>query len=143
MAWKRGRLLVAICLNGTSLKRSVRINVISVEERDCLVGKQYQHNFSKELISREKAPLELIQTDLCGPIDLASLGKNIYFLLFIDGYNRQTWVYFLKQKSEVFPTFKRFKALVEKQNGYHIKAMRSDHEGEFTSKEFKAFCEEH
>ncbi|KAK2980575.1 hypothetical protein RJ640_017437 [Escallonia rubra] len=71
-----------------------------------------------------------------------SLGKNRYFLLFIDDYSRKTWVYFLKQKSEVFSTFKRFKALVEKQSGYQIKAMRSDRGGEFISKEFKAFCEE-
>ncbi|KAK2984034.1 hypothetical protein RJ640_001195 [Escallonia rubra] len=69
----------------------------------------------------------------------ASLGKNKYFLLFIDDYSRKTWVYFLKQKSEVFSTFKWFKALVKKQSGYQIKAMRSDRGGEFISKEFKAF----
>ncbi|KAK2990141.1 hypothetical protein RJ640_007543 [Escallonia rubra] len=108
----------------------------------CLVGKQHRHSFPKESISRAKAPLELIHTDVCGPIDLTSLGKNKYFLLFIDDYSRKTWVYFLKQKSEVFSTFKRFKALVEQQNGYQIKAMRSDRGGEFISKEFKAFCEE-
>ncbi|KAK2985060.1 hypothetical protein RJ640_022938 [Escallonia rubra] len=65
-----------------------------------------------------------------------------YFLLFIDDYNRKTWVYFLKKKSEVFSTFKRFKAIVEKQSGYQIKAMRSDRGGEFISKEFKAVCVE-
>ncbi|KAK2970863.1 hypothetical protein RJ640_022305 [Escallonia rubra] len=89
----------------------------------CLVGKQHRHSFPKESIARAKAPLELIHTDVCGPIDPASLGKNRYFLLFIDDYSRKTWVYFLKQKSE-------------------IKAMRSDRGGEFISKEFKAFCEE-
>ncbi|KAK2966615.1 hypothetical protein RJ640_025300 [Escallonia rubra] len=92
----------------------------------CLVGKQHQHGFPNESISRAKASLELIHTDVCGPIDPTSLGKNIYFLLFIDDYSRKTWVSFLKQKSEVFSTFKRFKALVEKQSGYQIKAMRSD-----------------
>ncbi|KAK2986104.1 hypothetical protein RJ640_024603 [Escallonia rubra] len=45
-------------------------------------------------------------------------------------------------KSEVFSTFKRFKALVEKHSGYQIKAMRSDRGGEFISKEFKALCEQ-
>ncbi|KAK2972283.1 hypothetical protein RJ640_014341 [Escallonia rubra] len=107
----------------------------------CLVGKQHRHSFPKESISRAKAPLELIHTDVCGPIDPASLGKNRYFLLFIDDYSRKTWVYFLKQNSEVFLTFKRFKVLVEKQSGYQIKAMRSDRGGEFISKEFKALCE--
>ncbi|KAK2969386.1 hypothetical protein RJ640_001301 [Escallonia rubra] len=74
--------------------------------------------------------------------DPASLGKNIYFLLFIDDYSRKKWVYFLKQNSEVFSTFKRFKALMDKHNGYQIRAMRSDRGREFISKEFKLFCEE-
>ncbi|TYK18672.1 Retrovirus-related Pol polyprotein from transposon TNT 1-94 [Cucumis melo var. makuwa] len=38
--------------------------------------------------------------------------------------------------------FKRFKALVEKESGYYIKALRSDRGGEFTSNEFKTFCAE-
>ncbi|KAH9667537.1 hypothetical protein KPL70_021079 [Citrus sinensis] len=44
------------------------------------------------------------------------------------------------QKSEVFEAFKKFKAAVEKESGYQIKAMRSDRGGEFTSKEFLEFC---
>ncbi|KAK2979848.1 hypothetical protein RJ640_000735 [Escallonia rubra] len=108
----------------------------------CLARKQHRHSFPKDSISRAKAMLELIHVNVCGPIDPVSLGKNISFLLFIDHYSRKTWVYFLKQKSEVFSTFKRFKALVEKHSGYKIKAMRSDRGGEFISKEFKAFCEE-
>ncbi|KAA0032987.1 copia protein [Cucumis melo var. makuwa] len=56
--------------------------------------------------------------------------------------DRKTWVYFVKEKSEVFGMFKRFKALVEKESGYYIKALRSDRGGEFTSNEFKTFCVE-
>ncbi|KAK3004468.1 hypothetical protein RJ639_018181 [Escallonia herrerae] len=67
----------------------------------CLVEKQHRHSFPKESTSRAKVSLELIHTDVCGPIDLVSLGKNRYFLMFIDDYSRKTWVYFLKQKSEV------------------------------------------
>nr|ADN34143.1 copia-type polyprotein [Cucumis melo subsp. melo] len=38
--------------------------------------------------------------------------------------------------------FKRFKALVEKESGYYIKALRSDRGDEFTSNEFKTFFAE-
>ena len=38
----------------------------------------------------------------------------MYFLLFIDDYSRKTWVYFLKEKSNVFSYSKKFKALDEK-----------------------------
>ena len=109
----------------------------------CLVGKQFKKSFPKESSSRARRPLELIHTDVCGPIKPGSLGNSNYFLLFIDDFSRKTWVYFLKQKSEVFENFKKFKALVEKETGLEIKAMRSDRGGEFTSTEFQKYCEDH
>ncbi|PKU78070.1 Retrovirus-related Pol polyprotein from transposon TNT 1-94 [Dendrobium catenatum] len=107
----------------------------------CLLGKHFRKSFPRESSSRAQKPLELIHTDVCGPIKPCSLGKSNYFLLFIDDFSRKTWVYFLKQKSEVFGIFKKFKAAVEKESGLKIKAMRSDRGGEFTSKEFQEFCE--
>ena len=59
----------------------------------------------------------------------------------IDDFSRKTWVYFLKQKLKAFVVFKNFKALVEKESGYKIKALRSDKGGEFTSKKFNEFFE--
>ncbi|XP_060668150.1 uncharacterized protein LOC132799711 [Ziziphus jujuba] len=53
------------------------------------------------------------------------------------------WVYFLKEKSEVFENVKKFKALVEKESGLLIKSMRSDRGGEFTSNEFQKYYEDH
>ncbi|BBH05470.1 hypothetical protein Prudu_016860, partial [Prunus dulcis] len=56
---------------------------------------------------------------------------------------RKTWVYFLKEKYEVFGSFKKFKVYVENVSGCKIKALRSGRGGEFTSKEFHNFCEDH
>ena len=106
----------------------------------CLVGKQFRKSFPKESFTRASEPLQLVHTDVCGPIKPSSFGKNRYFLLFIDDFSRKTWVYFLKEKSEVFSVFKKFKALVEKQSGYEIKALRSDRGDEFTSNEFNESC---
>ncbi|KAL0440974.1 UNVERIFIED_CONTAM: Retrovirus-related Pol polyprotein from transposon RE1 [Sesamum radiatum] len=64
---------------------------------------------------RAKAVLELIHTDVCGPMRTPSHEQNRYFILFIDDYSRMTWVYFMREKSEVFKVFKKFKNLVEKQ----------------------------
>ena len=106
----------------------------------CIFGKHSRRSFPQESFSRAKEPLELVHTDLCGPIKPSSFGNNNYFLLFIDDFSRKTWVYFVKEKSEVFGVFKRFKAFVERESGYYIKALRSDRGGEFTSKEFRDFC---
>ena len=68
--------------------------------------------------------------------------NNRYFILFIDDFSRMTWVYFLKEKSEVFGVFKKFKALAENQSGKRIKVLRSDRGKEYTSREFERFCED-
>ena len=80
----------------------------------CLLGKQSRKSFPKEASTRAIKSLQLVHTDVCGPIKSSSFGKSNYFLLFIDDFSRKTWVYFLKQKSEAFGTFKKFKAFVEK-----------------------------
>lgn len=50
-------------------------------------------------------------------------------------------MYFLAFKLDAFTYFKLFKALVEKETGVPIKCLRTDHGGEFTSNEFKEYCE--
>jgi hypothetical protein len=103
----------------------------------CLVGKQFCKTFPKESISRASQPLQKIHLDVYGPIKPCLFGKNLHFLLFIDDYNRRTWLYFLKKQSNVFNFFKKFMALVEKQNGYSIKSLFK-----FCSNDFNEFCED-
>jgi transposase InsO family protein len=108
----------------------------------CQLGKQHRQAFPSGKAWRAKEFLELVHTDVCGPMRTPSLDKSRYFILFIDDYSRMTWVYFLHEKSEVFKTFQKFKNHVEKQSGRNIKVLRSDRGKEYTSKEFNKFCEE-
>jgi transposase InsO family protein len=48
----------------------------------------------------------------------------------------------MKTKDEVFSKFQEFKALFENQTGKKIKVLRFDNGGEYTSKDFDAFCRE-
>ena len=80
---------------------------------------------------------------MCGPITPESFSGKRYFISFVDDFSRKTWVYFLKEKSEVFEMFKKFRVMVEKETNKHIKAVWSDRGGEFTSTEFMEYCEEH
>ncbi|GJV97012.1 retrovirus-related pol polyprotein from transposon TNT 1-94 [Tanacetum coccineum] len=109
---------------------------------DCVLGKQTRSSFPKNANYRAKELLELIHSDVCGPLSPVSFGNKRYFVTFIDDFSRKCWVYFLEQKSEVFETFKKFKATVEKTTGQYIKALRSDRGGEYLSISFIKFCEE-
>ena len=64
-------------------------------------------------------------------------------MILIDDFTRMTWVCLLKRKSEAFGCFKIFKKQVENETEQKIKFLRSDNGGEFTSKEFNHYCEEH
>jgi len=75
--------------------------------KGCLLGKQHQSSFPKESTFRTSKPLQLIHTDVYGPICLSSFRGNKYFLTFTDDFLRRTWVYFLKNKSKVFEIFKK------------------------------------
>ena len=50
-----------------------------------------------------------MNTDVWGPYHVQSLGISNYYVTFIDDATRKTWVYFIRQKSDVFPTFKKWK----------------------------------
>jgi transposase InsO family protein len=108
----------------------------------CIVGKHQRDSFPSSFY-RAKECLELVHTDLCGPMQNQSIGGSFYFLTFIDDCSRKVWVYFLKQKSETFTRFKEFKAEAEKQSGRFVKVLRSDGGGEYDSREFVEFCKHH
>lgn len=108
----------------------------------CNMGKQSRGIIPKKAVWRSMKRLELVHTDLCGPITPASQSGKRYVLVFIDDFTRKTWVYFLKNKSESFETFKKFKVFVETEVGTKIKTLRSDRGGEFTSHSFNEFCEQ-
>jgi transposase InsO family protein len=122
------------------------LTVRNDEEMDickgCIQGKQHRQSFPHGGGTRASDILEIIHSDVCGPMNNTSLGGAKYFLTFIDDKSRKTFVYFLKSKDEVFPKFKEFKALVENQTGKRIKTLRSDNGGEYVSGAFNQFLKE-
>lgn len=109
---------------------------------ECQKGKMTKYSFKSKNHST-KIILELVHTDLCGPMRTQSYYGDRYFILFADDYTRLMIVMFLKEKSEAFKMFKWYKAKVEKETGKELKCLRSDRGGEFISNEFTNFCNEH
>ena len=67
----------------------------------CLLGKQHRVSFQKNS-TRKLEKLELVYSDVCGPMEVDSLGGNKYFITFIDDASPKTWVYLLHTKGQVF-----------------------------------------
>jgi len=80
--------------------------------------------------------LELIHTDVYGPMSSIARGGFQYFITFTDDLSRYGYVYFMKHKSETFEKLKEFQSEVENQCGKKIKVLRSDRGGEYLSHEF-------
>ena len=93
--------------------------------KGCAKGKNIKNPFLKS-DTKTKGTLELIHFDVCGPMPPISLSGYEYYVTFIDDYSRNTWIYFLKNKSEVFLKFKEFKALIKNISENIINTLRTD-----------------
>ncbi|MCQ7016867.1 DDE-type integrase/transposase/recombinase, partial [Clostridioides difficile] len=107
----------------------------------CLEGKMTKRPF-KAKGYRAKDVLELVHSDLCGPMTIQARGGYEYFVTFIDDYSRYGYIYLMRRKSECFERFKEFKADAEKRQGKCIKSLRSDRGGEYLSGEFRSYLSE-
>ncbi|GKU85719.1 hypothetical protein SLEP1_g345 [Rubroshorea leprosula] len=108
----------------------------------CLFGKQHRVSFQKNL-TRKENKVDLVCSDVCGPLEVESFGANKYFVTFIDDATRKTWVYLLQNKSQVFKYFQYYHAMVERETGLKLKCLRTNNGGEYTSKEFRDYCSKH
>jgi hypothetical protein len=92
---------------------------------ECAQGKNIENPFLKR-DSKAEGVLELIHSNVCGPMPPTSISGYVYYVSFIDDYSHKTRVYFLKSKDEIFGKFKEFKALIENLSERNIKILRSD-----------------
>ena len=72
-----------------------------------------------------------------------SMGGCKYYVTFIDDHTTKVWVYFMKEKSEVFVHFQNFRVLVENQSNMQVKCIRFDGGGEYFSNEFSDYLQKH
>jgi histone deacetylase 1/2 len=72
----------------------------------------------------------LIFSDVWGPAP-DSVGRNKYYVSFIDDHSKFVWIYLLRYKSEVFAKFTEFQQLVERRFGRKIVSIQTDWGGEY------------
>lgn len=118
----------------------VNVDTDSMFCESCVFGKQKRASFPKNKNARSSRILELIHSDVCGPMPTTAYDGSKYFVTFTDDFSRASMVYFIKHKSEVLAKFKEYAAMAEALHGTRIAKLRVDNGGEYTSNEFKQFC---
>ena len=101
----------------------------------CLMGKMTKTPFSRTMEWATDL-LEIIHTDVCGPMNVEARGGYRYFLTFTDDLSRYEYIYLMKHNSETFEKFKKFSSEVEDHRNKKIKFLGFDRGGEYLSYEF-------
>ena len=108
----------------------------------CLVGKQARVSHPLKSNPITSAPLELIHTDLMGPITPASAGGAAYILTIIDDFTHFASAFLLRNKTQVAETWRGWWKQAEKQSGFLVKRIRCDKGTEFKNQKMDALVKE-
>jgi len=79
----------------------VEASISSLGCESCELGKHHHATFQSRVNSRSSFTFELVHSDVWDPSRVPSIKDFRYFLLFIDDFSRMTWLYLLKERSEV------------------------------------------
>lgn len=102
----------------------------------CISEKQTCTPFPKKREDSTTELLEIVHSDVCGPMNHQSYGGKKYFVTFIDDKSRWCEIFFIASKSDVLSVFKTYKAYAENLTGKKIKNLQSDNGREYVNNEF-------
>jgi transposase InsO family protein len=101
----------------------------------CQLGKQpaLPFNNSESIAS---ATFDLIHSDVWGPSPVPTVGGSRYFVIFVNDFSRYTWIYLMKNRSEVLTIYRDFAKMVQTQYSKAIKVFRSDNARKYRQTDF-------
>ena len=106
----------------------------------CAASKLNRKPPSSKMALRRSSKLELVHSDVRGPMETTSLGGHRYVVSFIDSYSRFAHVYFMKHKSKVLEKFRQYCYDEGVPKTFSSLTLRSDGGSEYDSKAYNGFC---
>lgn len=104
----------------------------------CVNGKMTKLQFGTR--KKSKDILEIVHSDVCGPINPISHDGDKYFVTFIDDFSNFICVYMLKNKSDVFGCFKKYIQMVQSKFNKRVSTLRCDNGREYVSGDMLQYC---
>jgi hypothetical protein len=122
-------------LNLETVVEGMGITNKNVSDCDTCIRGKMTNDRSRVPDAKATRPLDLVHSDLAGPMDPTSREGFRYTLGFTDDFSGLVNTYFLKSKSDTTEATKQYLADIAPYGS--IKRLRSDNGGEFLSGEFK------
>ena len=122
------------------LKDCPQFNSISTLDcESCHFAKHHRVSLSPRINKRASSAFDLVHSDIWGPSSTVSKKGYKYFVTFVDDHTRVTWLYLMKNRSELFSIFSMFCAEIRNQFNVSIKTLRSDNAKEYMSSQFSTY----
>ena len=106
----------------------------------CLAEKATWKPFGEA--TRAQNPLQLIHSNICGPMKFRARHDAHYFITFINDFTHFGIVYLISHRYEALDCFKHFQQMAENQLTTKIKALQTNRGREYLSDQFCEWCEE-
>lgn len=121
-------------LNITTLKKlyekkaanGLKLNDKETECISCIKAKHKRGSFNSQRTNRATRPGERLFTDICGSIEPISIHGDRYILTITDDYSRYTWVYTIKNRSNIHVYFIEISKQIFKHTGRFPEYIHSD-----------------
>ena len=99
---------------------------------ECIKGKQTKH--TNKCATRSTELLEIIHTNIRGPFDISFVGKEKYFIAFIDDFSHYGYIYLLHENPQAVNALKVYITEIEMQLERNMKVIKSNKCGEYYGK---------
>ena len=105
----------------------------------CVMGKQTRAPFpgKRDGETEVTKPLELVHTDVCGPMPEMSKGGSRFFVTVLDEHSKLSVVHPIRKKSQVKDVLEGVFNQLETQTGQKVKSVQSDRGKEYLNEELK------
>ena len=119
------------------------IGLDSVDQKitcdECIKSKITRKSLPKISGEQAKKLGDKIYSDVWGPSRHLTTDKKLYYVSFIDDHSRESAIYLMSSKDQVFAKYKLYEAMMSWQRDVCIKTLLTDRGGKYTSKEFKEY----
>ncbi|RVW96855.1 Retrovirus-related Pol polyprotein from transposon TNT 1-94 [Vitis vinifera] len=85
----------------------------------------------------------LVHSDVWGPSRIKNISGTRWFVTFVDDHTRGTWVFLMKEKSEVGHIFQTFNLMVQNQFNSKIQVLKSNNAKEYFTSSLSTYLQNH